>query len=145
VTLSTTDYLQELALLQLPPDDMLYSLAHTQLHLALYIVLPTGAQLDLDYIAFMPVQGWRAFDETALGLAENDELYDDGREDRRVYIYDASATAYRGYPAGRGEPIMLYPGKTNQLIFISRRSDGTCRPTDTADVEVHCHVRRSTL
>jgi hypothetical protein len=144
VTLSTTEYLQEVALVQLPPDDMLYSLAHTQLVLALYLVIPSAAQVDLDYIAFMPLRHWRAFDETALGLEQNDVLYDDGIEDR-VYVYDSSATAYRGHSYGRGEPIMLYPGKTQQLIFISRRSDSTSRPTDTATVKVFCRHRRSTL
>jgi hypothetical protein len=144
VLLNATQQLQELALVQLPPDDAPTSLTLTQLNLALYLKLPTSAQLDLDYIAFMPVQGWRAFDQTALGLEENDALFDDGIEDR-VYIYDSSATAYRPYSHGRSTPIMLVPGKDQEVRILTRRSNGNSIPADTGNLRIYYRPKRVTL
>ena len=74
-------------------------------------------QIDIDFLAFLPLDGYRTYKavSTVNELEYNTTLVDDGL-DIRFYERLSTLTKKRGF-AVTGKPIMLYPGKDQELVF----------------------------
>ena len=71
--------------------------------------------LSLDYVALMPLDGWRAYLPKGYGLQYTDKLVDDQIEGR---LYGVWSSGEVGYWTVSGEPIRLWPGRDQRLYIV---------------------------
>jgi hypothetical protein len=143
---NTTDRLQALGSLQLPPA--ILGANYGDLGLVLTATRASAADLDLDFIALLPLDGLRIYrSKIPYGLAQNEVLVDDSiSRPARVYVnvagekVPAYALAQHGVP-----PIMVWPGAEQRLIILHDAADGTAAINLTSSVRAYYRPRRLSL
>jgi hypothetical protein len=144
--------LRDMATMRLPPWlPGLSSLA--PLVLQIYAIGGgTGAVnlFRLDYIYFLPVDGFRYLRALGYNLPQNSRVIDDGI-DSRLYA-DNGTTEKIGLFVGYGQQIMLEPAKAQRLYFMLAGNNGVVGSsaddssiTRTASVKVFYRPRRISL
>jgi hypothetical protein len=143
-TLSTALRLQELGTLRLPPTQgQLTSLASLQIVLR---ALGSGT-LDIDFLALVPMDGYRKYTVVGTALPAGERLVDDGISvPPALYTSadDGTGKSPFNYVA-TGQPLMLQPGLDQRLHIWQLKSDGTAAITRSFRVYVYYRPRRATL
>jgi len=106
----------------------------------------TGASInvDLDFFQFMPLDGWRMLECAGYGVEHDGHMMDDGFNES-AYIDDYTG-AKAGILVGYGNPISLYPGKKQRLVFLMHSNVGnTAEIVRTISVKLYYRPRRKTL
>jgi co-chaperonin GroES (HSP10) len=114
----TTDIIQELGALRLPPWKCV-SYATPAVVLALYgYITSGGGTLELDFLQTTPTDSYRAYKPGQTGVYVDNlhNLIDDGVEDQ-VYHQSAGGIPYGDYVPYGGK-MMLWPGRVNRLYFL---------------------------
>jgi hypothetical protein len=102
-----------------------------------------GWNLDLDFIQFTPVDGYRWIDNLA-PAPQNSRIIDDGINH---FTYIDDGTTNKG-PAAEtiGNPIMLFPGKKQRLYFLMHADLADTAEIDrTISIKFYYRPRRRTL
>jgi hypothetical protein len=135
--------LAELATVRLPP----YLIRAGDLYpltLNLYLrstAAPTNA-CTVDFIQFSPVDGFRHYRHWSDDLPAAASLVDDAITDE-LYVQHPSGKA--GSFIGYGEPLRLWPGRDQRLIFLAMSSSGICEVTRTLSIKLFYRPRRLSL
>ena len=99
--------------------------------------------LDVDYLQFLALDGWRRYTPISGGLANTDALHDDGIANA-VYT-KVGANKVPSYTAV-GTPILLAPNDyTQRLRVLMARSDASAPIADTFTLRVYYRPRRLTI
>lgn len=146
VTPNTTDYLQQIGTIYLPPA--ILGNDHADLDLVLTATRASAANLDLDYLLFLPLDGFRKPEaKIAYGLEQNATLVVDGisRPSRIYTLHTAERVPDYSNRTDGTPPILLYPGEVQRLIFAWDAADGTALPARTATVRMYYRPKRATI
>ena len=131
----------DLGTVPLPPGG--YTAAYTAITLRLEITGPMIAELD--YLQLTPLDAYRYVELFGAAVANNAAIVDDGLEGI-TYVRTSSAAA--GLASPRGEPLLVFPGKTQRLLFLHQTID-TGNPAspiaNTMSVRVYYRPRRPTV
>lgn len=132
---------KDLGTVPLPPGG--YISSYTAIVLRLEITGPMIAELD--FLQLTPLDAYRYIDLFGAAVANNAAIIDDGLEGI-TYVRTSSAAA--GLASPRGEPLLVFPGKTQRLIFLHETvaSGNPASPiTNTMSVRVYYRPRRPTV
>ncbi len=131
----------DLGTVPLPPGG--YTSSYTAITLVMEITGPMIAELD--YLQLTPLDAYRYVELFGAAVANNAAIIDDGLEGI-TYVRTSSAAA--GLASPRGEPLLVFPGKTQRMIFLHQTID-TGNPaspiTNTMSVRVYYRPRRPTV
>jgi hypothetical protein len=135
--------LAELATVHLPPYLIrvgdLYPLA-----LNLYLrstSAPTNG-CTVDFVQLSPVDGFRHYQHWSYSLPATTSLVDDGINDE---LYVQYPDGRLGSFTGIGEPLRLWPGRDQRLIFLAMSASGICDVTRTLSIKLYYRPRRLSL
>lgn len=137
------NFFQDLGIVRLPPalvgTGTLYPL-----YLDLYYELSGGGSVSLDFLALLPLDGYRKLEPRGYGLAYNARLVDDMIEG---YVYtDGWATSGKTpHYLGFGDPIRLWPGRDQRLYFYADKNTGVPDIDQTWSVRAYYRPRVLTI
>lgn len=139
VYVSGTDLFADLGVVRLPEYDYGSGNSPYLNYLKLYAYSDDGSSITskLDYLALMPLDSWRRFEVTSLGigLVEDFVLADDG-PDGLIYVYAAAAaTTVAQWFSGYGQPIMAQPGLDQKLYFLAVDNNGAAIIDDEFEIK----------
>jgi hypothetical protein len=145
VALNTTERIQEIGTVQISPF-LVGQASQAGVNLRLRGYRSAGGTLEVDFIALIPMDGFRKYSVVGSALASTYRLVDDGISDPpAVYTCtDAGANRKPDYVAS-GTPLLLQPGTDQRLHFLQLKSDGTATITRALRVYVYYRPRRLTL
>ena len=131
--------LQELATVQLSPQDTPDNHGELVLTLEAKRSAAGSHRFDIDFIQLSPLDGWRVLDSPAYHLSYLETLIDDG-DAGQTYNNNTTTGNYQNF-VWRGDPIMIEP-KRNQILYFLQRSVGGLYEIDRKlTVEVHYRPR----
>jgi len=132
--------LQELPAIQIPPHRV-NATTFLPLSLALHARRAGGAggsTLDVDYLQLTSLDSWRKLTPLGTGLAVNDVLIDDNRQNQ---VYQLNGANVFSEYMGEGAPLILQPGRRHVLYLLHMLPDGTAPIARTSSVAVQIHPR----
>jgi hypothetical protein len=114
------------------------------LYLELYYELSGGGSVSLDFLALLPLDGYRKLEPRGYGLGYNARLVDDMIEG---YVYtDGWATSGKTpHYLGFGDPIRLWPGRDQRLYFYADKNTGVPDIDQTWSVRAYYRPRVLTI
>lgn len=112
--------------------------AHT---LYLSIRSATSAIVNLDFVQITPLDSYRHLVQPGMQIANGDSIQDDGILGQ---AYSVEAGKNHAIIAARGKPLMLYPGRQQQIL-INHDQGATYDITSALTVRVYCRPRRITV
>lgn len=140
LALSTTEYLQDLGVLHIPPwlpgEGALRSIDIN----AYFYRTGANATLDLDYIALMPADSWRAVTLVGVGVGNGEVLTID--DTSSAIAYHTLSGAISGQVAIEGFPLRLEPNKLQRIYILCVRSDGSAPIADTHTLKLYARIRK---
>ena len=145
-TLDVTNFLQEIGIINFDPNGT--GADRQPVDLILTATRASAANLDIDYLMFMPLDGYRKLvAKIAYGIEQSATLVDDMiTRPSTVYVLRSSKRLGDYYTAQQGAPpIMLYPGRDQLLLFAWDAADGTALPARTATARLYYRPRRRTI
>lgn len=147
--LSASVILQEIASIPMPPAlAFLSTLADASLVLEVTRVAGGSCTLDVDYLALMPMDGWRKFIPLSSGIGQNAVVVDDGIGGN-VYSISSGGKKIPDWKADGDllqlETTIAYGTGMQNLRFLWSRSDGSCPISDTMSIRAYYRPRRLTL
>lgn len=136
-------FFQDLGVVRLPPALVGTGDIHP-LYLDLYYEKDGGGTANLDFIALLPLDGYRKLEPQGYGLAYNARLVDDQLEG---YVYtDGWATAGKTpHYLGLGDPFKLWPGEDQRLYFYADKISGGVQIAQTFSVRAYYRPRVLTI
>lgn len=141
--LATTVQIQEIGLVQLPPQPVGASNFGT-LYLSLFAKNTGGVvTLNTDYVQLSWLDGWRQYKPKTNGIASSSHLTDNGAE-QLLYTAQAGLNRLANYVA-YGAPLWLRPGETHRLYILHQDTSGAADATRTLTVQVTHYPRRLTI
>lgn len=132
---------KDLGTVPLPPGG--YTSSYTAITLVMEITGPLIAELD--FLQLTPLDAYRYVELFGAAVANNAAIVDDGLEGI-TYVRTSSAAA--GLASPRGEPLLVFPGKTQRLIFLHETVDSgnPASPiANTMTARVYYRPRRPTV
>lgn len=139
----TGAFFQDLGVVRLPP-----ALVGTGNQYPLYLDLnyekSGGGTANLDFLAILPLDGYRKLEPLGYGLAYNARIVDDMIEDF-VYTDDWSTSGKTPHYVGFGDPIMLWPGRDQRLYFYTDKNSGGTDIAQTLSVRAYFRPRVLTI
>jgi hypothetical protein len=150
IRLTTSRYLQDMGIVQVPPALVDAGLTLASGNLFLYGTRPSTASLALvyDWLMLLPADNYRIYQTIDGGataaLATNDSLVDNPGAHMVPYV--SRAGSYRHPWLAVGKPLMLYPGKPQRLVLAWEAAAGIeANPSRTATVVLSYRPRRLAL
>lgn len=136
-------HVQELGTVQLPPwlpgeTDVI------DIEMRLLGEKTGGDTFQLDALYLIPVASYARYYPKGYGIDYEEYLVDDP-DSGFVWVYWPTDSAKGGYYIKTGNGIMLYPGKTNRLVFCWNTSTGVVDNEDTMDLTVKYRERVLTV
>lgn len=137
------EFLQDLGVVRLPP-----ALVGTgnvyPLYLDLYYEKAGGGTVNLDFLALLPLDGYRKLEPLGYGLGYNARIVDDMIES---YVYtDGWATSGKTpHYVGFGDPILLWPGRDQRLYFYADKNTSGTDIDQTFSVRAYLRPRVLTI
>jgi hypothetical protein len=141
-TLSTSQYLQELGVLRLPP----WLTAQTGLQsfdIGLNLKSTGSNNVDLDFIALFPTDGFRVA-----------KFIDSGPTNTDIYVHDeiyplfymqTSGGKRTGNLSTYGEPLTIWPGKIQRYYFLTQDSTPAAPIATTHTVKLYYRPRIASM
>jgi hypothetical protein len=133
----------ELGTVQLPPGLVNKGSGVAELSMGFFARGANGQTVDLDFIAMMPLDGYRRLKPLTGSLQTDGTQIIDTSIDREVYVADAYVNRLAGI-AGLGQQIVLVPGKDARFHFWWDHL-GIHQPAKTANIRVGIRERRLTI
>jgi hypothetical protein len=141
--LSTSDYLQDLGALRIPPW-LPGESSCGALDLKLLATKTSGGSLDLDFLALLPADALRCLRTAgSTGAVNTDKVIDDGMLGLS-YIQSAGGTK-TAQLSTYGAPILLVPGRDQRLYVLAANQSGGSEILRTHSVRAYFRPRRLTL
>lgn len=136
-------FFQDLGVVRLPPA-LVGTGNQYPLYLNLYYEKSGGGTANLDFLALVPLDGYRKLEPRGYGIGYNVRLVDDMIEN---YLYtDGWATSGKTpHYVGFGDPIMLWPGRDQRLYFYADKSSGGTDIDQTFSVRAYLRPRLLTI
>lgn len=135
--------LQEIGTMQIPPwlvgQSDLYPL-----DLTLRARRSGGGTLNIDYIMFCPLNGYRAYIPQGYGLAYDTRLVDDGIADA-LYTDGWTPSGKTSHYSAVGERLMLHPSVTQRLYFLQANGTGGSEITRVLNIKLYYRARYGTI
>jgi len=101
--------------------------------------------LNLDFLALIPVDGFRAYSSLGSGgLAENERLVDE-LDQETIYSENCINQMRKLTHHAIGKGIWLMPNSDQRLIFLFDESGGECGVNDQVELVVHYQPRRNNV
>lgn len=144
ISVKANEYLQELAIIQLPPS--LWALTSPKaLTLALNGKNAGGGTINLDFIHFLPVAYYRNLSQLNYAVADGDAIFiDDVRKPEISYGVDGSDDQYQTW-IPRGSRLMLKNNIYQRICIIFDEQDNTQNINRKSSVKAYWRPRRLTL
>jgi hypothetical protein len=140
-TLSTVNYLQELGTLRLPPW-MTGQSGLQAFDIGINLKSTGSNNVDLDYIALMPTDGFKVFNFVESGPQNTDVFIEDEILDYNYIQTSGGLNTSNVSPYGPG--ISVWPGKKSRLFFLVQSNVPSMDITRTHTVKLFYRPRRST-
>ena len=144
VSLTASEYMQELGIIQLPPS--LWALTSPKaLTLALNGKQTGGGTINLDFIHFLPVATYKNLRQLNYSVADGDSIFiEDVRKPEITYGVDGSANQYQTW-IPRGSRIMLKNTLNQRIFILFDEQDNTQNINKKSTVKAYWRPRRLTL
>lgn len=136
-----SERIQDLGVLQIPPW-LIGTSDLAPLALSLYGRRTGGATVGLDFLQLTPLDGFRMFTPRGVGLDYQDTLYDDGIEGM---TYAGAPGSRHGLYVPYGQPLYVWPGRTNRLHFLATNENGDAEIARTHSITAYYRPRRLTV
>jgi hypothetical protein len=135
---STVEWL-DLGAISLPPGGYNTNWADHTLYLS--IRSATSAIVNLDFVQITPLDSFRHLVQPGMQIANGDSIQDDGILGQ---AYSVEGGKNHAIIAARGKPLMLYPGKQQQII-INHDQGSTYDVASALTVRIWYRPRRITV
>lgn len=144
VSLTASEYMQELGIIQLPPS--LWALTNPKaLTLALNGKQTGGGTINLDFIHFIPVSYYRNLRQLNYAVANAESIFvEDIRKPEITYGVDGSSKQYQTW-IPRGSRLMLLNNIYQRISIIFDEQDNTQNISRISTVKAYWRPRRLTL
>ncbi|MFP4344257.1 MAG: hypothetical protein ACLFU8_06165 [Anaerolineales bacterium] len=136
--------LQDLGVLQIPP----WLPAETdlqQVDLTLYARETGGGSFNLDFLQLTPLDGYRYLYPRGYGSSYERQIVDDSIHNVLYTENYPSGGVKTGHYLGRGNRILLWPGRDQRLYFLATNWTGGAEVLRTLGIRVYYRPRRLTL
>lgn len=131
--------LLDLGAVPLPPGG--YNTAWAGQTLFLGLRSASSVTVAIDYVQLTPQDSYRHIVQRGMQIADGDSIVDDGIEG---LTYSTESSLNHPIYAPRGDPLLLYPGKT-QRIYVLHDEGSTSVIADTFTAKVWYKQRRLTV
>jgi len=136
--------IQDLGAVRLPPW-LIHETNLAPVDLCIYGRRAGGGTLDLDFVQVTPLDGYRLLKPRGYyNTAYNTANVDDGISGT-LWNEDAAGQNKSGQYIGVGQPIQLWPGRTQRLYFLVTNDGGGAEILRTHSIRVWYRPRRLTL
>lgn len=136
---NSSQALNDIGVLPFPPGG--YDSAVGDHVLQLSVQSSSAGTANLDYVQLTPTESYRYIKMRTGPVVNGDSIVDDGTEEQ-TYQDESGDHLYLAAP--RGEPLMLFPGKTQRIYILHDEGSGS-NVNATTNVIVHYRPRRLTV